>query len=663
MNLLAGYLVEILSKRQIILIGIFIDYPQLKHTIMAQHTGKIGVQTENILPVIQKFLYSDNDIFLRELISNAVDATSKLKTLSSKGEFNGELGDLFVEVKVNKEEKTIQIIDRGIGMTQEEVEKYINQIAFSSAQEFAEKYQDEASVIGHFGLGFYSSFIVSDQVSIETLSFKEGASAVKWTSDGTSEYTIEDIEKEDRGTVITLHIQEDSEEFLEENRIDEVLNRYCKFLPVEIRFGEITETLETEQKEGEQKEGEEEEVKETITKPKVINGIQPLWKNAPADLTDEDYKAFYKELYPHSPEPLFWVHLNIDYPFNLTGVLYFPPVENSFELQKNKIQLYSNQVFVTDNVEEIVPEWLTLLHGVLDSPDIPLNVSRSYLQSDAQVRKITTYITKKVADKLNELFKADRDAFQEKWDSIGLFVKYGMLSDDKFFDKAKKFALYKDLDNAFYTQEELEAATKDNQTDKNDKFVQVYTSDADNQYSFIQSVQDHGYKVLRMDSVIDNHFVAHLEQKLDKWGFVRVDADTVDKLIEKEDSETSSVLTDDQKEAVKKEFGAVIGEESTIQVEVRDLSPSDMPVRLIQNEFFRRMGDMQKINGGKGAMEFFNLIVNGNHELIQKLTSETEESKKTLLLNQLYDLALLSQNKLKGERLAEFTKRSLGFIG
>lgn len=615
-------------------------------------TGTINVQTENIFPIIKKFLYSDHEIFLRELISNAVDATQKLKALSNRGEATGELGDTHIEVQINNKKKTLHVIDRGIGMTGEEVEKYINQIAFSSAGEFLDKYKDDLNVIGHFGLGFYSAFMVADQVEIRTLSYKEGAEAVRWSCDGTPNYTLEaDKKKKERGTEIILHINEENKEFLEEYRVRELLTKYCKFLPVPIQFGE-KEVTEKDENDKEKK----------VKQPDIINNTSPAWTKSPADLSDDDYKDFYRELYPFSEPPLFWIHLNVDYPFKLTGILYFPKVSNSFEVQKNKIQLYSNQVFVTDEVKEIVPEWLTLLHGVIDSPDIPLNVSRSYLQSDPNVKKINTHITKKVADKLEELFKQDREAYAEKWPHIGLFVKYGMLSDEKFADRGKKFALLQDTENAFHTLEELKDAIKDLQTDKDGNLVALYTSDKEAQYSYIQAAQSKSYKVVVLDTLIDPHFVGHLEQQNDKMSFKRVDADTLDKLIEKDEAYTS-LLTEKEQETVTELFKAQVPADS-YTIQLKALSADDQPVVLTQNEFGRRMKEMSQLGGNSfmaNLPDQYDVVVNSNHPLINKLLQQ-EGTHQEAVTRQLVDLALLGKGLLKGERLANFVKRSVNLL-
>lgn len=621
-------------------------------------TGKINVQTENIFPIIKKFLYSDHEIFLRELVSNAVDATQKLKTLSSIGEAKGDLGDLKVEVIIDKEAKTLTIKDHGIGMTAEDIEKYITQIAFSGAEEFVQKYKDKTSetnaIIGHFGLGFYSGFMVAKKVEIFSLSFKEGSKAVRWECDGSPDYTIEEIEKAERGTNIVLHIAEDSEEFLEQYRIQELLTKYCKFLPVEIKFGTKKET---------KKEGDKETEVEIDN---IVNNPNPAWTKKPADLTDEDYKKFYHELYPMSFEdPLFHIHLNVDYPFNLTGILYFPRIKKSFETQKDKIQLYSNQVFVTDSVENIVPDFLTLLRGVIDSPDIPLNVSRSYLQSDASVKKISGHITKKVADKLEDLFKKDRTDFESKWEDIKIFVQYGMLSDEKFYDKAQKFALLKSADGKYSTLEEYAEKVKPTQTNIDKKVIYLYTTNVDEQHSFIETAKDRGYDVLVFDSPIDSHYINQLESKLTDISFVRVDADTIDKIIKKEEAQPSKLSEDEQKQLQPIIEGLVAKEKFSVVFE--SLSEKDAPILITKPEFMRRMKDMSAMGGGGmafyGSMpDMHNLVVNSNHPLISKILKEKNADKQKQLAKQAADLAMLSQGLLKGEELTKFIKRSVELI-
>ncbi len=617
--------------------------------------GHISVQTENIFPIIKKFLYSDQEIFLRELISNAMDASSKLRTLSSRGDYKGELGDMTIDIILDKDNKTLTIKDQGIGMTSQEVEKYLNQVAFSSAHDFLKKYKDDANIIGHFGLGFYSAFMVADKVEVVTKSYKK-SKGVKWTCTGEPEYTIEDSEKKDRGTEVILHVGEDSVEFLEKERIQTLLDKYCKFLPTPIRFGTKTEYYY---------EGEgEERTQKTKEVDNMINNTSPLWKKKPNGLKDQHYRDFYKELYPYSPEPLFWIHLNIDYPFNLTGVLYFPKLGNNLEIQKNKIQLYSNQVYVTDDVKEIVPEFLLLLHGVIDSPDIPLNVSRSYLQSDSNVRKITSYITKKVADKLKQLHKKDPEAFASKWDDIGVFVKYGMISEEKFYDKAKSFALFKNTkDEAFLIDEYLEKISV-KQTDKNDKKVIIYTHDPKAHHSYIESAKNKKYDVLVFNHVIDNHFIQHLESKLENVTFVRVDADTADKLVEK-DKKEKSVLDDTQKEKVEGIFKTAVGEKSEATIQMRALSKKDHPVMITKPEFMRRMKEMQALQGSMPDMypDMYNVIVNTNHELIsERLLKMRGADKKEEFANYLIMLAKLNQNMLKGEEMSDFISKSFEFM-
>jgi molecular chaperone HtpG len=628
--------------------------------------GQINVKTENIFPIIKKFLYSDHEIFLRELISNAVDATTKLKALASMGDVTGELGDLTIEVKLDTKHKTLHVIDHGIGMATTEVENYINQIAFSSAEEFLEKFkgksEDETNaIIGHFGLGFYSSFMVSKKVEIITKSYKDEP-AVKWECDGSPEYTMSEDKKTDRGTEIILHIADDSLDFAEENRILTLLKKYCKFLPIPIRFGEEStwETIEGEKdKDGNDKTKE-------VKKPRIINNTNPAWRRKPADLTEEDYTAFYRELYPMTfEEPLFHIHLNVDYPFNLTGILYFPKVKKNFEVQREKIQLYSNQVFVTDSVEGIVPEFLTLMHGVIDSPDIPLNVSRSYLQSDANVKKISNHIMKKVADKLEEIFKNNREEFQQKWDDIRIFIEYGMVSDEKFYERAVKFALLKTTDGKYYTLDEYKELVKDNQTDKNKKLVYLYTTNVEEQNSYVQTATEHDYSVLVMDGVLDQHFMNTLEQKLEQTSFARVDAEVIDKLIEKEDALPSLLSEDD-----KKKLQPIIEQhvdKMRFHVLFESLSAADLPVLITQNEFMRRMRDMSAMGGGGGfgfgnMPESYNLVVNANHPLVTRMAAETDTEKQSLMAKQLTDLALLSQNLLKGQDLTAFIKRSVDLI-
>ncbi|TLX76491.1 molecular chaperone HtpG [Labilibacter sediminis] len=681
--------------------------------------GNIGVTTENIFPIIKKFLYSDHEIFLRELVSNAVDASQKLRTLSSIGEFKGELGELKVTISVDEKNKTLTISDRGIGMTADEIEKYINQIAFSGAEEFLDKYKDDANaIIGHFGLGFYSSFMVAKKVEIHTLSHKEGAQAVKWSCDGSPEYTLDEIEKADRGTDIVLYIDDENKQFLEKGEITSLLNKYCRFLPVEVVFGKKTEW----------KDGKEVELDED----NVVNDTNPLWTRKPADLKDEDYNKFYSSLYPMSEDPIFNIHLNVDYPFNLTGVLYFPKIKNNVEVQKNKIQLYSNQVFITDSVENIVPEFLTLLHGVIDSPDIPLNVSRSYLQADGNVKKISNHITKKVADRLAEIFKADRKGFEEKWDSLKLFIEYGMLTEEKFYDKAQKFSLFKNTDDKYFTLEEYKDIVKDNQTDKDGQLVYLYATDAEEQHSFIEAANAKGYDVLLMDGQLDSHFINHLEQKLEKTRFVRVDGDVVEKLIPKENSIESQLSAGD-KDDLTAVFTAQVpnGDKMNFIVAFEAMGAESNPAIITQQEFMRRMKEMSAMQGGGmnfyGEMpDSYQLVVNENHPLVERILADKNASvgeqvdslrgkieslntkrselekakegkkdeevpqaekdeladvdkkiselntKKTEILNgfssenklvsQLIDLALLSNNMLKGEALTKFVKRSIDLI-
>ncbi|HOU46176.1 MAG TPA: molecular chaperone HtpG [Chitinophagales bacterium] len=623
-------------------------------------TGKINVQTENIFPIIKKFLYSDHEIFLRELVSNAVDATKKLKGLAQLGEAKGELGDLTIEVSVSKENNTLTIKDKGLGMSADEVKKYINQIAFSSAGEFVEKLKntDSNAIIGHFGLGFYSAFMVAEKVEILTKSYKDEP-AVKWVCDGSTEFTLEEIEKEQRGTEIILHIAEDSKEFLEEQRIKSLLNKYCKFLPVPIQFGFKWQS-------------EEDKKEEKPLEPEIINNTQPAWTKTPSSLTDEDYKGFYRELYPMNfDEPLFWIHLNVDYPFNLTGILYFPKLKKNFEVQKDKIQLYSNQVFVTDNVGEIVPEYLTLLHGVIDSPDIPLNVSRSYLQSDGNVKKINQHISKKVSDKLQEIFNNDRKQFEDKWSDIGLFVKYGMISDEKFYERSNAFALFPTTENTFYTFAELKEKISPNQTDKDGNLIVLYTSDEEEQHGYIEQAKERGYMVVKLDTMIDNHFIQQVETKNDlsadrqgKTQFKRVDADIISNLIPKEESAVS-VLSNEQEEQLKVLFETTI-EKNKADIELKALSPTDAPIVITRNEFMRRMAEMQKMGGGSPFMfgnmeEKLNLVINTNHPINTKILEE-DNIQQAKHIKQLYDLALLSQNMLKGEALTNFVKRSFELI-
>ncbi len=631
--------------------------------------GQINVQTENIFPIIKKFLYSDEEIFLRELISNAVDATTKLKALASMGKYKEELGDLTIEVKIDKENKTITVSDRGIGMTSAEVDKYINEIAFSGAEEFVKKYKnkteaEQAGLIGHFGLGFYSSFMVSDKVEIISKTYKKGAGskAVRWSCDSSPNYTMEEHDKKERGTDIILHISKDSEEYLEENRILTLLNKYCKFLPIPIRFG--NEKVWEESKTEKDEEGNPKTVE--VERPRIINDTNPLWIQTPSTLKHEDYIKFYRQLYPMTfDEPLFYIHLNVDYPFNLTGILYFPKVNKNIDLQRNKIQLFCNQVFVTDSVEGIVPDFLTLLHGVIDSPDIPLNVSRSYLQSDARVKKISGHIMKKVADKLEELYKNEREDFEKKWDDIKLFITYGMISEEKFFERAEKFALLKNTEDKYFTFEQYKDKVKDTQKDKNDHIVVIYASDVEEQHSYIAAANERGYDVVIMDGLLDSHFVSTLEQRLEKVKFVRVDSEITDKLIDK-DEKAPSKLSDDEKKKLSELFEKHVNKEQyTVQVE--DMSETDFPVTITQSEFMRRMKDMAEVGGGgygfMGNMpDMYNIVVNANHKIISKILADENTETQTQKVLQLIDLALLSQNLLKGESLTEFLNRSIEII-
>ena len=678
--------------------------------------GKIGVTTENIFPIIKKFLYSEHEIFLRELISNAIDAIQKLKTLASAGDYKEELGDQRIHVSLDAKKKTLTVSDNGIGMTGDEIKKFINQIAFSSAEEFLEKYKNQSNaIIGHFGLGFYSSFMVSDKVEILTKSYKKGTKAMKWSCDGSPEYTLEEIDRKDVGTDVTLHFDEESKEFLEESRIEEMLKRYCRFLPIEIAFGK-------------EKEWKKDKYVET-GKDRIINETQPLWTKKPVDLKEEDYQKFYQDLYPMSEEPLFNIHLNVDYPFNLTGVLYFPRIKSNIEIQKNKIQLYCNQVFVTDNVEVIVPEFLTLLHGVLDSPDIPLNVSRSFLQGDPNVKKISSHITKKVADRLEEIFKNSRDEFEKKWDDLKLFINYGMMSEEKFYDRAAKFALLKNTDGKYFTYEEYEKLIKENQTDKNKSLVYLYATDKQEQLSFIESAKNKGYDVLLMDGHLDTHFLNHLETKFKDSRFARVDSDIIDKLIMKEDLAATDLSSREQQE-LSTVFESQLPGEANFIISFENLGENESPVLITQSEFTRRMKEMSELGGGPNfygeLADSYSLVVNANHPLVNKVReskekstakkiaeldeklkpfeeeraslekekegkkeeeisqkkkdkleetgkkiSEIEEKKKVILteyggknkvVKQMIDLALLSNNMLKGEELVKFVKRSVELI-
>ena len=618
--------------------------------------GKIGVTTENIFPVIKKFLYSDHEIFLRELVANAVDATQKMKALAASGDYAGELGELAVRVELDEAAKTLKIVDNGIGMTVDEVDKYINQIAFSSAGEFLEKYKDQlSSIIGHFGLGFYSAFMVADKVTIETLSWKDGAKGVKWSCDGSPEYDMEECDKADRGTVITLYIADDEKEFAQKSRISSLLNKYCKFMPVPVVFG----------KEQEWKDGKYVDT----DKDNVINKVEPLWARKPADLKDEDYNEFYRALYPMAEEPLFHIHLNVDYPFNLTGILYFPKIRNNVEISRNKIQLYCNQMFVTDSVENIVPEFLTLLHGVIDSPDIPLNVSRSYLQSDANVKKISTYITKKVADRLDEIFRNERQQLEEKWDNLKLFIEFGMLSDEKFCERAMKFALLKNTEGKYFSIEGYKTAIAGEQTDKDNKVVFLYATDVDSQYSFIEAAKNKGYDVLLMDCQLDSHFVQLLESKIENSRFARVDSDTVANLIPKEDK-SKPELTDEQKEEMSVIFKTVLPKNAEYNVMAENLGADAAPILITQSEFMRRYREMSAMDGGMnfyGEMpQMYNIMVNLENPLVDKILSAAADHKSDLeayasdneLLKQITDLALLSNGMLKGKDLSDFIARS-----
>ena len=623
-------------------------------------TGKINVAVENIFPLIKKFLYSDHEIFLRELISNATDATTKLMHLSSLGEIKGDLGNLQIEVKIDKKGKKLHIIDSGIGMTREEVQKYINEVAFSGAEEFLEKYKDSAKdsgIIGHFGLGFYSAFMVAKKVEIITKSHSKKPAA-HWTCDGSPEYTLEKSDKQSRGTEIILHIDKDSKEFLEDTRVEELLQKYNKFMPIPIKFGTKEETLPLP-------DGAKKDAKpDKITVDNIVNNPDPAWAKKPSDLKEEDYKSFYRELYPMQfEEPLFNIHLNVDYPFNLTGILYFPKINNDINIQKDRIQLYQNQVFVTDNVEGIVPEFLTLLRGVIDSPDIPLNVSRSYLQADGAVKKISNYITRKVADKLNSLFKKDRKGFEEKWNDIKVVIEYGMLSEDKFYDKADNFALYPTTDGEYFTFDELKENIKDQQTDKDDKLVILYASEVDSQHSYIKQAKDKGYKVLLLDSPIIGHLIQKMEGSKDKISFARVDGDTLENLIRKDETVISKI-SDKEKEKLKPIIEDVV-KEGGYTVQLEPLDSKSLPFVLTQPEFMRRMKEMQQTGGGgmMGNMpDMYNLVVNTNHELVSQILNTKTKKKKESLIQQALDLAKLSQNLLKGEALTQFLQRSVDLI-
>jgi len=622
---------------------------------MTKEKGSISVESQNIFPIIKKFLYADHDIFLRELISNAIDATQKLKTLNNKGVIKSELGDLTLEIEIDEEAKTLTIKDKGIGMSEDEVKKYLNQVAFSSAEEFVKKYNAENTIIGHFGLGFYSAFMVADKVEVITKSYKKNEKAVLWECEGEPEYTIEAADRKQRGTDIVLHINEEGKEFLDKARIEGLLKKYCSFLPIPIKFGTRTDTTY---------EGEGEDAKPIETEvDNIINNTEPAWKKSPRSLKDEDYKDFYRELYPYSQPPLFWIHLNIDFPFNLTGILYFPKLSQQLEVQKNKIQLYSNQVYVTDEIKDIVPEFLTLMHGVIDSPDIPLNVSRSYLQSDHNVKKITSYITKKVAEKLQNLFKKDRELYESKWEEIAPIVKYGMITEDKFGEKAIKFALLKNTSNEFFTVEEYKEKIKANQTDKHGKTVMIYANQEKEQDTFIASAKSRGYDVLILDQIIDNHFIQHLEQKADNVVFVRVDSDTADNLIQTDDV-VESVLSEKDQEKIKTLFETTLGKEGN-SIQLKALSADDHPVLITRPEFMRRMMEMQRMQG-MGAMDMpdmHQLVINSNHPLIaEKLLKMKSGEKKEDFVKYLYDLARLNQQMLKGTELTTFINRSLEFV-
>ena len=625
-----------------------------------QEKGTISIHTENIFPIIKKFLYSDHEIFLRELVSNAVDATQKIKRLASIGQYNGELGDLKVEVAFDETAKTLTISDKGLGMTADEIKKYINQIAFSGAEEFVEKFKDSKDaneIIGKFGMGFYSAFMVADQVEIQTLSYQDDAEPARWICDGSTEFEISAGTRTERGTEIILHINKDSEEFLNEQKLQGILDKYAKFLPVPIKFGTQTNQEPDGEEDGKTK-------YKSVEVDNIINNTSPIWTKTPSELKDEDYLNFYKELYPFTEAPLFWIHLNVDYPFNLTGVLYFPKLKNDFEIQKNKIKLFSRQVFITDEVKDVVPEFLMLLHGVIDSPDIPLNVSRSFLQADSHVKKINTYITKKVADKLAELFKSDRKAFEEKWSDIGLFVKYGMISEEKFYEKAKDFALLNNTKAEHYTLEEYREKVKSQQTDKDDNVVYLYATDVTKQDAFIQSANKKQYDVLVMSSPIDTHFVSQLEQKLDKTSLKRVDSDVADKLISKTDK-IEMVLNEEDSARIKVIFEKAITKPN-MNVEIESLNPDEFPVIVTMDEFMRRMKDMAQMGGGMnfyGSMpDTYKVAINGNHKLIGRILQTENEEEQSALAKQAFDLALLSQGMLTGAELTEFVTRSVNYI-
>jgi molecular chaperone HtpG len=627
---------------------------------MIQETGTISINTENIFPIIKKFLYSDHEIFLRELVSNAVDATQKIKRLSSLGHYNMDLGDVSVKIAVDAKAKTITVSDSGIGMTAEEIKKYINQIAFSGATEFLEKFKeanDANEIIGQFGLGFYSAFMVADKVEIQTLSYQDGAEPARWICDGSTSFEIAEGTRTERGTDVILYINADSEEFLQEHSISEILNKYAKFLPVPVQFG----TKKESEPDGEDADGTPKY--KTIEVDNIINNTVPIWTKAPADLKDEDYLNFYRELYPFSDEPLFWIHLNVDYPFHLTGVLYFPKLKNDFEIQKNKIKLFSRQVFITDEVKDIVPEFLMLLHGVIDSPDIPLNVSRSFLQSDSNVKKINSYISRKVADKLQELFKKDRKTYEEKWSDIGLFVKFGAISDEKFYEKAKDFLLLTNTKNEYYTPEEYKAKVKDFQTDKEGNLIYLYSFDAERQHGYIQAANKKDYDVLLMNSPIDTHFIHHLEMKLEKTLLKRVDADVLDKLIVKEDA-AKHTLTQDEIKKLKDIFDKAINNPH-MKVEIENQSAEAMPVTITMEEWMRRMKDMSKLGGGMnfyGSMpDNYKVSINANHKVISKIL-QVDGTKQIEIAKQAFDLALLAQGMLKGADLTAFVERSIEII-
>lgn len=626
-----------------------------------QEKGTISIHTENIFPIIKKFLYSDNEIFLRELVANAVDATQKIKRLSSLGEYKGDLGELKVSVSFDEKKKTITISDNGLGMTGEEIKKYINQIAFSGATEFVEKFKDAKDaneIIGKFGLGFYSAFMVADQVEIQSLSYKEGSEPARWICDGSTEFEISEGSRTERGTDIILHVNKESKEFLDKGKLQGILDKYCKFLPIPVQFG----TKTTSEPDGEDADGKPKY--KSVEVPNIINNTSPIWTKSPTELKDEDYLSFYQELYPFSEAPLFWIHLNVDYPFNLTDVLYFPKLKNDFEMQRNKIKLFSRQVFITDEVKDVVPEFLMLLHGIIDSPDIPLNVSRSFLQADSSVKKINTYITKKVADKLASLFKADRKAYEEKWSDIGLFVKYGMISEEKFYEKGKDFVLLGNTAKEYFTVEEYKEKVKANQTDKDGNLVMLYATDAAKQDSFIQSANKKGYDVLLMDSPIDTHFISQMEQKLEKVSLKRVDAASADKIISK-DENIVAVLNDEEKEKVKGIFEKAIVKPG-MKVEVDSLNPDELPVIVTMDEFMRRMKDMAAMGGGMSFYgnlpDSYNVTINGNHKLVGKILQTSDEAEQTQLAKQAFDLALLSQGMLTGAELTEFVNRSVSLI-